>query len=184
MLPKADLTLHSRMSGSRWVITPLWLSGSRRSFMYSSSVHSCHLFLISYASVKSIPFLPFIGPIFAWNVPLVSIIFLKRSLVFPIVLFSSISCTAHWGKLSYLSLLFSGTLHSNVYIIPFLFAFHFSSQLFLRPPQTTILPFCTSFSWRWSCSLSPVYCHAPPSIVYQALYIRFSPLNLFLTSTI
>ena len=32
MLPKANLTSHSRMSGSRWVITPLWLSGSLRSF--------------------------------------------------------------------------------------------------------------------------------------------------------
>ena len=32
----------------------------------------------------------FIEPIFAWNVPLVSLIFLKRSLVFPIALFSSI----------------------------------------------------------------------------------------------
>ena len=38
MLPKAHLTSHSRMSGSRWVITPLWLSGSLRSFLYSSSV--------------------------------------------------------------------------------------------------------------------------------------------------
>ena len=37
----------------------------------------------------------FIEPIFAWNVPLVSLIFLKRSLVFPIVLFSSISL--HWS---------------------------------------------------------------------------------------
>ena len=27
MLPKAHLTSHSRMSGSRWVIIPLWLSG-------------------------------------------------------------------------------------------------------------------------------------------------------------
>ena len=27
MLPKAHLTSHSRMSGSRWVITPSWLSG-------------------------------------------------------------------------------------------------------------------------------------------------------------
>ena len=26
MLPKTHLTLHSRMSGSRWVITPSWLS--------------------------------------------------------------------------------------------------------------------------------------------------------------
>ena len=32
MLPKAHLTLHSRMSGSRWVITQLWSPGSWRSF--------------------------------------------------------------------------------------------------------------------------------------------------------
>ena len=44
MLSKAHLTSHSRMSGSRWVITPSWLSGSWRSFLYSSSVYSCHLF--------------------------------------------------------------------------------------------------------------------------------------------
>ena len=53
MLSKAHLTSHSRMSGSRWAITPLWLSWSWRSFLYSSSVYSCHLFLISYASVRS-----------------------------------------------------------------------------------------------------------------------------------
>ena len=54
------------------------------------------------------PFLSFIVPIFAWNVPLVSLIFLKTSLVF--LLFSSISL--HWllWRLSYLSLLFFGTL--------------------------------------------------------------------------
>ena len=80
MLPKAHLSLHSRMSGSRWVITPSWLSGSWRSFLYSSSVYSCHLFLISYISVRSIPFLSFIEPMFAWNVPLVSLIFLKWSI--------------------------------------------------------------------------------------------------------
>ena len=32
MLPKAHLTLHPRISGSRWVITPSWLSGLWRSF--------------------------------------------------------------------------------------------------------------------------------------------------------
>ena len=47
MLPKAHLTSHSRMSGSSWAITPLWLSGLLRSFLYSSSVYSCHLFFIS-----------------------------------------------------------------------------------------------------------------------------------------
>ena len=91
MLPKAHLTSHSRVSGCRWVITPSWLSGSLRSFLYSSSVYSYHLFLISSASVRSIPFLSFIVSIFGWNVPMVSLIFLKRSLVFPILLFSSIS---------------------------------------------------------------------------------------------
>ena len=54
MLPKAHLTSHSRMPGSRWVwvITPSWLSGSWRSFLYSSSVYSCYLFLISSAPVQ------------------------------------------------------------------------------------------------------------------------------------
>ena len=53
MLPKVHLTSHSRMPGFRWVITPSWLSGSWRSFLYSSSVYSCHLFLISSASVAA-----------------------------------------------------------------------------------------------------------------------------------
>ena len=35
MLSKAHLTSHSRMSGSRWVSTPMWLSWSWRSFLYS-----------------------------------------------------------------------------------------------------------------------------------------------------
>ena len=43
------------------------------------------------------------------------------------------------------------------------------SQLFVRPPQTTILPFCISFSWRWSWSLSPVQWHESWSLVLQAL---------------
>ena len=95
MLPKAHLTSYSRMSGSRWVITPLWLSFVQ---------FCCHLFLISSASVRSIPFLSFTVPIFAWNVPLVSLIFLKRSLVFPILLFPSISL--QWSpRKAFLSLL-------------------------------------------------------------------------------
>ena len=59
MLPKAHLTLHSRMSGSMWVTIPSWLSGSWRSFLYSSSVYPHHLFLISSAAVRTIPFLSF-----------------------------------------------------------------------------------------------------------------------------
>ena len=41
-------------------------------------MYSCHLFLISPTSARSVPFLSFIEPIFALNVPLVSLISLKR----------------------------------------------------------------------------------------------------------
>ena len=85
--------------------------------------------------------------IFAWNIPSVSLIFLKRSLVFPSLSFSSISL--HWTlrKWSYLSLLFFGTLHSDWYNFPFLLSLSrlLLSQLFIRPPQTTILPFLHFF---------------------------------------
>ena len=52
MFPKSHLTSHSRTSGSRWVITPSWLSGSLRPFLYSSSVYSYHL-LFSFPSVAA-----------------------------------------------------------------------------------------------------------------------------------
>ena len=127
MLSKAHLTSHSRMSGSRWVVTPSCLSGSWRSFLYSSSVYSCHLYLVSSASVRSLPFLSFIEPIFAWNVPLVSLIFLKTSLVFPILLFSSLSL--HWSLrkafLSLLTILWNSAFKWEY--LSFSFAFHFSS---------------------------------------------------------
>ena len=86
------------------MITPSWLSGSWRYFLNSYSVYSCHLFLISSASVRSIPSLSFIESIFAWNVSLVSLIFLKRFLVFLFQLFSSVSL--HWSlRKPFLSLL-------------------------------------------------------------------------------
>ena len=126
-------------------------------------MYSFLLFLVSSASVRSISFLSFIELIFAWNIPLVSLIFLKRSLVFPILLFSSISLH-WWPKNTFLSLLlFFGTLHSDAYIFPFVlcFLFLFFSQLFVRPPQTAILHFCISFSSEWSWSLPLIQCHEP-----------------------
>ena len=118
------------------------------------SVYSFHLFLISSASIRSIQFLPFIEPIYTWNFPLVSPIFLTRSLVFPILLFSSISL--HWSlRKAFLSLL--AILWNSAFKCIYLsFSHLFFSQLFVRPPQTAILLFCVPFSWGWSCSLSPV----------------------------
>ena len=97
--------------------------------------------------------------------------FLEMILSFPFYCFLLFLCIDHWGRLSHLSLLFFGTLHSNGYIFPLLLCLLLLSfsQLFVRPPQTTILPFCISFSWGWSWSLSPVQCHKLLSIVLQAL---------------
>ena len=122
MLRKAHFTSHSSMFDSRWVITPLWLSRSLKYFLNSYSMYSCHL-SISSGSVRSIPFFSFTEPIFAWSVPLVSLIFLRRSLVFPILLFSSISL--HWSlRKAFLPLLaILWNLHTNGYIFPFLLCF-------------------------------------------------------------
>ena len=104
MLPKAHLTSHSRMTCSRWVIAPSWLSRSWRSFLYSSSVYSWHLLLISSVSDRSIQFLFFIVPIFARNVPVGISNFLEEICSLPILLFPSISL--HWSmSKAFLSLL-------------------------------------------------------------------------------
>ena len=87
MLPKAHLAL------GEWSYHCGYL-GQGALVLYSS-VYSCPLFFMFSASVWSIPFLSFIVPIFAWNVPLVSLIFLKKLLVFPILLSSSVSL--HWS---------------------------------------------------------------------------------------
>ena len=132
-LSKAHLNSHSRRSGSMWVITPLWLSKSLRSFLYSSFVYSWHLFLISFASVRSflaVSVLYCAHP--CMKFPLVSPIFLKRSLVFPILLFSSISLLCSLKEAFLALLLFSGTLSSVDYIFPFLsllFATFFPSAI-------------------------------------------------------
>ena len=60
MLPKAHLTLYSRMSGW-WVTTPPWFSGSLRPFLFSSSMHSFPLFLNSSAAFRSLTF-PLLHP--------------------------------------------------------------------------------------------------------------------------
>ena len=54
--------------------------------------------------------------------------------------------------------------------ITFLFSFAFLfSQLFVRPPQTTILLFSISFLGGWFWLPPPMQCYEPPSIVLQGL---------------
>ena len=128
MLSKAHLTLHSRMSGSGWVTTPSWLPGSLRPLLYNCSLYSRYLFLISSASAKSLSSLSFIVPIFAWNVPMVSLIFLKRCVVFSHSVLFLFLCIDYWGRLSCSSL--ELCLQRHIYF-PVSFAFCFCSLKYL-----------------------------------------------------
>ena len=96
---------------------------------------------------------------------------LKRFLVFPILLFSSISF--HWPlKKAFLFLLAIIWNCAFPWVYLSFSPLPFSSLLFsaiCKAPQTTILPFCISFSWALFWSLSHVQCHKPLSKVLQAL---------------
>ena len=97
MLPETHLTLYSRMSGSRWAIIPHGYLGHEDLFCIVLCILATSS-LISSASVRSIPFLSFTVYIFTWNVLSVSLISLKRPLVFPVLLFSSVSFLKCWAK--------------------------------------------------------------------------------------
>ena len=190
MLPKAHLTSCSSISGLMWVTTASSLSYSLWPFLCSSSVHSCHLFLIYLLLWGHWVFCPLLCPslhdMFLWYLQ-----FSWRNPYSTILLFSSNSFTAHlWGLFfispccSFQWMLFTGSLHSIGCIFPFLLccSFLLFSQLFLRPPQATTLPTHICFSWGWFWWPRPEQCYKPPSIVLQAT--RSNPLNLFFISPI
>ena len=155
-------------------------------FWYSSSVYSCHL-LISSASVRSIPFLSFNEPIFAWNNPLVSLIFLKRSLVFPILLFSSVSL--HWSlRKAFLSLLpiLWNSAFKWIYLSfsPLLFTSLLFTAICKASPDSHFAFFHFFFL---GIVLIPVSCTMSWTSIHTSsgtLFIWSSPLKLFLTSTV
>ena len=170
MISKVHFTSHSRMSECKWVTTPSLVIQAIKTFCVQIFCVFFHIFLISSASVRSLPFLSFIVSSLAWNVPLVSPIILKRSLVFLFYCFPLLLCIFHLSMPSYLSWLFFGTLHSLGYNFTFLtwISRVLFPQLFVKPPQTpTLLP-CFYFSFGWFLSLSPVQCYEPLSIVLQA----------------
>ena len=159
-----------------------------RPLLYSYSVYSCYLFLISSASVKAIQFLSFIVPIFAWNDPLVPLTYLKRSLIFHIPLISLFLCIVHLRRPSYLPYLISGILHSVEYIFLSLSPLAFTSLLFSTIYKASsdnhfaiwhVLFFGIVFITA-SCTMLHTSIHSSSG----TLYIIYTPLNLFITSTV
>ena len=153
-------------------------------FLYNSSVYSCHLFLISFASVRSI-----------WSVLYWAHLWMKYSLGISDFL-EEISSLSHSIVFLYffaliteegflISLLFFGTLHSDEYIFPFVLCLLllFYSQLFVRHPQTAILPFCISYSWILILVLIPASCTISWTS-FQALCLSDLIPWIYVTSTV
>ena len=90
---------------------------------------------------------------------------------------STFNPSKHQGLFKWVS---SSHQVTKVYLFSFVFCLFFS-QLFVRPSQTTILPFCISFSWGWSWSPPPVQCHEPLSIVLKALCLSDLILWVYLS---
>ena len=162
-----------------WVVTPPWLSGLWRSFLYSSSVYSCH-FLISSVLWCPYHFCPLYAHLYM-KCSLVSLIFLKRSLVFPILLFSSISL--YWSLrkafLCFITILWNSAF-KWAYLFSFCLSLCFFSQLFVMPPQPNFaflhFFFLGMVLITASCTMSWTSLHSSSG----TLSIIYNPLNLSL----
>ena len=155
-------------------------------FLYSSSVYYRHLFLISSVSVRSISLLSLIVFIFAWNIPLVSLIFLKRSLIFRI-LFSSMSLRWSWRK-AFLSLLAILWISAFKWIYLSFFPLPLTSLLFSAIYKASSdnhfallhFFFLGMFIITASCTMLQTSIHSSSG----TQYIRSTPLSIFLTSNV
>ena len=131
-------------------------------------MYSFHLILISSAFTRSLPFLSFIVPVFGWNAPLMFPIFLKRSLIFLPLLFSSI--IKHYSlKKAFLSLLdiLWNSVFNWIYVsLPVLLFTSLCSSAICKASSDNHFGFF-SFSLGWFCLLPPVQ-YGPLSIVLQA----------------
>ena len=184
MLPKAYLTSHSRMSGSRWVTTPSWLSGSWRPFSYSSSVYSCgHLFLVSSASVG---FLNPVYPLLCTSLYEIPLIFLNRFLSFQFYCFPvSLHCSLKNAFLSLLAFLWSSAF-SWVYLslspLPFI---SLLSSATCKASSDNHFAFL-HFFFLGMVLVTTSYTMLQTSVHSSSgtLSARSNPLNLFVTSSV
>ena len=120
--------------------------------------------------------------------PLVSLILLKRDLVFPILLFSSISshCSLKKAFLSLLAILWNSAFrcfYLSFSHLPFNYLFYLAIS---KASSDNILPFCIFFlHWGWflitaSCAMLWTCIHSSSG----TLSIRSNLLNLFVTYTV
>ena len=186
MLPTAHLTSHSRMSGSRWVTTPLWSSESLRNTqffcVFLPPLLNILKLLISLLLVISVLYCTHL----CMRCPLGIFTFLEKisGLSHSIVFLYFFSLLTQEGFL--ISPCFSLELCIQLGIsFPFSFAFHISSFLgfckassdnhfaFLHFFFLGIILVTTSYTMLWTSVHS----------FSRTLSTRSNPLNLFVTST-
>ena len=158
------------MSDTRSMVTALWLSGSWRFFWYSFPANSCHFFLISSASVRSIPFLSLSSPSLHEVIPWYLSFSWRDLESFPLCCFPLVLCTVRSWRLSYHSLLFFGTMLSAAYIFHFLLCFSLLFTAICKASSESDFAFLPFFFLGMVLIPVSVQCHEPLSIVHQALY--------------
>ena len=127
LLLKVHLTLDSRVSLSRLVITPSWFSRSWKSFF---EYFFC-VFLPSLFNIFSLCYVCTTSILYCAHLCMKCVIGVSNFLeeISSLSHFITSSVSWHWSltKVFYHSLLFFRILLSDGYIFPFSFAFHFSS---------------------------------------------------------
>ena len=118
-------------------------------FLYSSSMYSCHLFLISSAFVRSISVL-YRAHLCMKCSPGISNFLAEISSLSHSVLFLYFFALIAEEGLSLLAILWNSAFRClYLSFSPLLFTSLFL-QLFVRLSQRAILLFCISFPWEWS----------------------------------
>ena len=139
-------------------------------FSYSSAVYSFQLFFITTACTMSIPFLSFIVTIFGQDVHLIVPIFLKRYLVSPLLLFSSIfkHCTLKKTFFSLFAILWNSVFSWIYFSLSPLLSASLPPSAICKAFSENHFSFCFSFSFGLFCLLLPVQYYRPPFIILQA----------------
>ena len=133
-----------------------------------------HLFLISSVYTRSLPFLSFIVYFFGQNIPLISPIFLKRSLVFLFCCFLLVLYTV-WRRASCLSVLFFWkSAISWIYL--FLSPLFFTSLLPLaicKGSSDNYFAFLFFFCFGMVLFAASYTIYGPPCIILHAHCLQF-----------
>ena len=145
-----------------------------------------HLFLISSASTRSLQFLPFIVLIYGQNAPLIFPVFMKRSLFFLLMLFSSSFMHCSLIRLSCLWVLFFGMLPLVGCNFPFSLGFLLLFLLQLFEKVSWDNPFAFLLFFFFGMALFAASCTVLWTSIHSssgALLTSHNLLNIWVTST-